>query len=400
MKRSVLRFAAVFGLAFVMVLVFAPVAGAAIAVAPNPVALTKSGDTLTGTVKVSNNAATSVTVTPTASGAKQASLCNVTPLSTTIGANTTTPIALTFEKGCADHAADVILTLSFGTAASPVVLPTSVTDKAAAPDWNSLKWFALGFPLSFVAVLLGVAISGKMGRLLKPTTGLDASWSFQDSWVANITLGSTLLTGIFASTDILTKSLGDAPNDVLAVMLVAGALAVGLAGAGVLLTKTFTSGGQPIAIAVVLAAFVTFAGAAGQIIVTAIEADTLDLGPLNGSIEFIAGAAGVVLALYAVFAIRQFLIEHAVDEDPSLSEALVAGALAALQVSPSDGVDKAKVSQIAATARAIAAAAASTGPPAVIAENLAGAFAFNATAEAQADLPAVRTRRIRSAAMF
>ena len=52
--------------------------------------------------------------------------------------------------------------------------------------------------------------------------GLEAGWSFKDSWAANLTVATTAFVALLNSADTLTAILGEKPEAALAVMTVAG----------------------------------------------------------------------------------------------------------------------------------------------------------------------------------
>ncbi|MGO4255022.1 hypothetical protein [Marmoricola sp. RAF53] len=52
--------------------------------------------------------------------------------------------------------------------------------------------------------------------------GLEAGWSFQDSWAANLTVATTAVVALVTSADTLTALLGDEPKAAIGVMTVAG----------------------------------------------------------------------------------------------------------------------------------------------------------------------------------
>lgn len=52
--------------------------------------------------------------------------------------------------------------------------------------------------------------------------GLEAGWSFQDSWASNLTVATTAVIALVTSTDTLTALLGDEPKAAIGVMTVAG----------------------------------------------------------------------------------------------------------------------------------------------------------------------------------
>jgi hypothetical protein len=409
MRRWMARSAVVVGLGCLMTFVFAPTAGAAIGVPPGPVTLTKSASGLTGTVNIANTSSNAVKVTATASGGGSQSLCTVTPDPSIVAPSGTRPVTLRLGKGCAEAGTDLNLTLVFDGALPGVVVQTAVATPGPAPDWGSLGYFGGALAGAALIVVLGYLVAGStFAALSQPAEGLDASWSFQDSWVANINVGVALVTAIFASSEVLTDVLATDPTSELAVMLVAGAFATGLAAVGVLLTKSFAVKGKPYSWVVLAAAIPTLAGALGEILVVADQADTLKLGSLHDLILPIELGAIAVVALYGVLATRQFLKKHAVAEPtPVLSERLVAGALAAM--GPQLSLAPKRLGILARQAAHV-----SQYPLSVTEEALAqeptGVFEVSEAAlspvvpadllEAEPLPVEVPTRRIRSAAMF
>ena len=152
---------------------------------------------------------------------------------------------------------------------------------------------------------------------------LDATWSFTDSWVSNVTVIGGLLAGIFGSSSVVKALLGKDADSSIALATVGAAVAAAIIAAGpivLLATKSksvrksnwaargvngresattrsgncFTLGGF------VFAAIVTLTGAAGEIWVVYRSAQKLDLGGWQHKIVYLAVLGFALLALYAI----------------------------------------------------------------------------------------------------
>lgn len=157
--------------------------------------------------------------------------------------------------------------------------------------------------------------------------GLEAGWSFKDSWASNLTVATAAFVALFNSADALTALLGEKPEAALAVMTVAGlvsAVLIAVANTVAKLvgtdTSTVTAGGLVLSTAVVVL------GAALQVFtvgLTAIRLVTSTGVDLAVGLGMVAVAA--VLIVYAGRATRSTLIAGAPD--------------AALPVIPTDALE-------------------------------------------------------------
>lgn len=358
MGRRLARTAAVLGLAVIGGIVFATPAGAEVTAQSGPITLTESDGDLKGSVTVHNSEDSEITVTPSTSGTGDEKACAVSPEAVEVAENATRTLDVTFT-GCGGGDPAPTLFLSFSDDTDTKVLQTTVK-ASTKPDWGSLVWFAPAFVLAALAVTVGALTGGKTWDDLRaPASGIEASWSFQDSWVANINLGAGIIAGVFAASGILKNVLGTEPANELAVMAVAAAFGVGLSAAGVLITKAFAEKGKPIALAVVVAAIPTLTGAFGQVAVIWKQSEQLDLGVLKDAAPIVALGAAIVLLAYGFFSIKHFVRDYATAavEQKKPSEAMLAGALASLSLTRDSIGTKADIEQVAERARALAAVA-------------------------------------------
>jgi hypothetical protein len=208
--------------------------------------------------------------------------CDIKPEPTALDPGRRTVVTLTFSAGCdVAHGADV--TLSFG----PQVRPSSYVIKVetatvTAPVWSILPWaFASALLLTLLLLLTAVrwSIRGlRKERITWPgwseeIAGLSTDWSFKDNWAGNITIGSTVLIGLFAASNILEAILGAKPEAALGLLAVAGGIASLLVGLGPLVIKGIGKDLQkPTVGGAVLAAGITLVGVLGQSAAAAIQA--------------------------------------------------------------------------------------------------------------------------------
>lgn len=142
------------------------------------------------------------------------------------------------------------------------------------------------------------------GNLGKPLPHLGEKWSFKDSWVSNVTAAAALLTGIFASSNVLKAALGGDADNAAAVATVGVAIAAAfVAAGGVILEATKTYDARPPLITVggfVGAAAVVLAGAFGELWTVYESARRLDLDGWQAWIRRGAIAGMVLLIVLAV----------------------------------------------------------------------------------------------------
>jgi hypothetical protein len=188
----------------------------------------------------------------------------------------------------------------------------SSTTTAAPLHWDLwLFWPALGWAVAVITVgtlwaRFGDSLSWR--DIFGPLNHLSSNWSFSQSWAANLTTAATVLTGLFASSNVLSALLGSGTNQALTVMLVAGALATAFAGTGTVITATFKTGSGVIGAFVLLAAVITIGGTGGQLLVVNDQASGLALGGLTTYLPWFTALAGLLLTVYGVASIRGTLI--------------------------------------------------------------------------------------------
>ena len=261
---------------------------------------------------------------------------NVTSLSPLVP----TEVTFTFLPGClptllqsSDRVEFHVLSFSQDHSA---ISRTSVTvigpEPSVTTSWSDLGWITAGIGIAFVIVGAAVWLARRRHRqaqpirwLFAPLQGLDSGWSFGSSWAANLTAIGTLVSGLFASSDVLKSILGTSPDQALAVMTVAGIVALGLAGAGTLITTTFTSESSPVTLAVVAAAIATLGGAIGQILVIGFEMEPF---AITNWVWALVSASGLLLCLYGFFTIYRMITENDVDPVPAEPSDTLIGASA------------------------------------------------------------------------
>jgi hypothetical protein len=150
------------------------------------------------------------------------------------------------------------------------------------PDWDGL-W---AFPVAFgVLAFLGVVAFGLWRMFAAPAANqvpalkkLEATWSFKESWVSNVTVLGALLTGIFGSTDVVTAFLGDDGESVIALAAVGVAIAAAFVAAGPIVILTTRAGdGTYTVVGLLAASVVTLTGAVGELWVVAETVSSLVL---------------------------------------------------------------------------------------------------------------------------
>jgi hypothetical protein len=213
-----------------------------------------------------------------------------------------TDVTVSVPAGCtvADDGINFTVATTTGSKSAATFPVTAAPKPADTPNWDVLWAFVIAL-VALAVVALIVQIVGPYG-VATPLKYLDATWSFQDSWVANVTAVAALLTGIFGSTDVVTAFLGNEVDSATALATVGAAVAAAFIAAGPILllaTKNraddaFTAGG------LLGASVFTLAGAVGELAVVYTSGHELDLGGWEDWLWIPLVVASLLLALYAV----------------------------------------------------------------------------------------------------
>lgn len=178
-------------------------------------------------------------------------------------------------------------------------------------DWDPLR----AFPIALTA-LLGAALrfyiiwdatDDEDHKINEPLKHLEATWSFKDRWVSNITVGAALLTGIFGSADVVTVLLGKDAKDAVALATVGAAIAAAFAAAGPILLAATKKKGMVTVGGLLAASALTLTGAAAQIYTVYASARLLDLGGWQDKVYILAIIAAALLTAYAVRTLHEVL---------------------------------------------------------------------------------------------
>jgi hypothetical protein len=231
---------------------------------------------------------------------------------------------------------------------------TFVVTAAPKPDTSKPDWGALwAFPVALVALLCGAAVFFLAWRTAhsppnQPLKYLEATWSFKDSWVSNVTVAGGLLTGIFGSSNVVTALLGKDAESSVALATVGAAAAVAFIAAGpivLLATKSktgdfFTVGG------LFAASAVTLTGAFGELWILYRSGQKLDLGGWEDRVVILASVAAVLLAIYA-FRTLLAVLKHGLKKPPPgpVSDTIVAAKMIIEALKAPESIDTDKVEE-------------------------------------------------------
>lgn len=272
-----------------------------------------------------------LTVTPAASGP---SGCTATPKPATLPPAADTKFEVDLAAPCA--VADgftFTLSVSSGDLTQPFTVNATKTAEAAE-EWGSLQVFVVA-----LSILIVVGIVASVGVIIKrdPEGGylgklpyLDASWSFSDSWLTNITAAAGLLTGVVGSSEVVKALLGvDGDND-LRMATVGAAISLALLALTPLVLGIFQpKTGEITIIGLFLAAAVSVAAAVSEVWVMGRTAESLDVPWLADHSMTLAVVVIVLVLVYSVIAMRSTVSSGLTKPTVAESEALQAARIVA-----------------------------------------------------------------------
>lgn len=191
-------------------------------------------------------------------------------------------------------------------------------DDSGDPEWALLWTFAWTLGAGIVAVLLGWAgfrtnppvdldVKPRV-RFGTPLPYLGATWSFKDSWAANVTLVSAVFTGLFGSSELLTAATGDEAKSTVALITIASAIGVALVGLGPLILQAARSDKAEVYAGGLFASAAVAVGASGGLALVIVRAVSPLVDGLASRLLWTAALLGLLLlAVYAVTSVRQNL---------------------------------------------------------------------------------------------
>lgn len=171
---------------------------------------------------------------------------------------------------------------------------------AADPDWTVLSDSAFQAAIAALVVVLGTAVVAIAMKKWKSPANPGKDWDFSESWASNITIGSSALAAVIASSDVVAAVEGDKAT-VAPVIVVGGAIALALVTAAPLLVATFAKDGKIWTWAIAAAGFLTLWGTVLQILVILRLSSTLALGGIE-SWTWLFGS--VFLGLLGTYSVR------------------------------------------------------------------------------------------------
>lgn len=261
------------------------------------------------------------------------------------------------------HGPPMTLTAS-APSQTPVTFPVTPTPGAAAkPDWKQLWAFVAA--LASASVLVSViyrrwrGIGSKRNperKLSQPLGTLDATWSFNDTWVTNITAAGALLTGIFGSADVAKAFLGPDADSSIALATVGAAIALAFIAAGPIILQScrsyeqddttnpngdaFTVGG------LLFAGAVTLTGALGQLWVGMSTGEDFNLGGWQHWLWLPFALALVLLVIYTWRNLPDLLTQGTTPAQKVESDAIAAAKLIVEALKAHPEIDDEKVQRV------------------------------------------------------
>jgi hypothetical protein len=163
--------------------------------------------------------------------------------------------------------------------------------------------------------------------------GIDAGWSFTESWLSTATLGGSAIAAVVGSTDVAATLLADATESTQENLVVTSALVAGVVAITPLIIRSSASykrGGEavgsPTGIGIALAAIV--ATAAALVELGALAAAGADL--VNGPVPAVLAASVAVLVLFYLAGSMRALLGTAAPGPEVVSDELLAGLVGGL----------------------------------------------------------------------
>lgn len=276
------------------------------------------------TVGLTNTTISPIEITGAKSRNSRDTGCSVTPGKDKLPPQQRTEVDVTVSAGCAVRDDG----FNFLIQSSAPIPPIAAAPPDETPDWDELrKGFLIGgFGALLVLLLAQVGWWGwdrwderklttkekekkkSTHSLLMPLKQLEDTWSFADSWVANLTIAGGLLVALLGNTEVIKAALGEDSEPAIALVTVSAAIGAAFVAGGqlfVLATKQRRGGGWKKKGWVTVGglyggALLTLAGAFGQMWIVATAADTFELGSLKDAVTPFAIAAAALLTLYAV----------------------------------------------------------------------------------------------------
>jgi hypothetical protein len=224
------------------------------------------------------------------------------------------------------------------------------------PEWDALYGFVGALVVAVVLVLIVAGLSDRGPR--DELKYLDATWSFQDGWVSNITVIGGLLAGIFGSSDVVTALGADADQAVALATVGAAIAAVFIAAGPILLLSTKSKDDCVTVWGFLAASALTLTGAGGEIYVLWRSGADLDLNGWEDWTVILFVGAVVLLVAYALRTTSATIRLGTTEPDGQDSDAVAAAKMivAALNAHASSvvdaikahgGVDSAQLAQVA-----------------------------------------------------
>lgn len=273
--------------------------------------------------------------------------CTLTFDKNEIAAAEQATVKLAVPPGCmvGDDGFDFVVAVTSGASTLASFDVTAAPQPEEEVDWGPLS----AFPVALGVLLLGAVVfyllwdnfdSSGSHTFGEPLKHLEASWSFKESWVSNITVGAALLTGVFGSSEVVTALLGEDAERSIALATVGAAIAAAFIAAGPLLVAGTKKGGSVTVGGLLVASAVTLTGAAGELWVVYSAAQRLDLGGWEDKVFIAAAVGAVVLAVYAVRTLHAVLEQGTTVVESPPSDVIVAAEMIVATLKAKTDIDE------------------------------------------------------------
>lgn len=300
-----------------LIAICAPVTQSSAAGVPALVAVDNAAPTLSqqrgggwaGTLSLTNLTENAITLAVKPTSTPPKTQCKTDLAKAAIGASQSRGVKLTISKECGSNGSTLDLTLTATGSRTQSLAIAADLKQSGEPDWSQLLAFLIALGVVGLVLVLWCwrRANVDMARVLQY---LESSYSFKESWVANVTVIGGLLTGLFGSSEVVKAFLGEDVDQAVALATVGAAIAVIFIAVGPLILtaakKDMVNDDPAFTVyGLILATTVIVAGASGELWVASQSGDALDPG-IGGWTYWVWGSFAVSVVLLGWYTLATF----------------------------------------------------------------------------------------------